>query len=217
MKQILIIMIIGSLTFSISCTFENVHKDLEFEDFVYPLTDGAWWTHILQNPQTAKNLYDDTYIAFLLFGNYEHPTAGTLKKLEYYHYDEQQEDWFVSQTMYMATRFDSVFLYLDDSDSCNLMLRTSADVGDEWQVNPSVTARVVSRGNYYALNRHFNNCFKIQYSDSLSSGLIWFPSNIGGFGMRISTTALSLITNITDILDYEETILYKYGTHPPNF
>ncbi len=41
MKKAIIAMIIGSLYFSISCNIENVHTDLEFKDFVYPLEDGA--------------------------------------------------------------------------------------------------------------------------------------------------------------------------------
>ena len=217
MIKVLIALLIICMVFSISCNDDNVITDLEFEDFIYPLEDGAWWTHMLQNPLPAKSRYDSTYIAFLVNGNYEHPAAGTSKKLEYYHFDEQQDDWILSQTIYVKAQLDSVFLYLDDSATHNLMLLTSAEVGDEWQVNPDVTGRIVSRGNYYALNRYFENCFKILYSDSLSSGLIMFPSRIGGFGIRISTTALSLISNINDLMDYEETILYKLGSYPPYF
>jgi hypothetical protein len=215
MRKLIEGLFLVSLVLSLNCTIETVHKNPEFEDFIYPVIDGSWWIHTLSNPETAKTLYDDTNIKFILHGTYEHPTSGTVTNLEYYRFDPVQQDWLLKQTLYVKVRSDSVCLYFNDSESYNLLLRISAEVGDEWPVNPHVTARAAGRVNMFAGPVYFENCLKIQYSDSLSSGILWIPSNVGGLGVRMSTIALRLAADITDVIDYEEAVLYKMGSDEP--
>jgi hypothetical protein len=215
MKKCIFFIILGCLPLLLTCTIKTVHNNEDYDPFTYPVEDGTWWIHQLYNLDTQKTTYDESYIRFIYNGTYEHPYAGTLQRLEYQNFSTPQQNWILTQTLFVQATGDSVILYFDDTENFHYMLPIPVEVGDGWQVNADITAKLVGRGDLFVNHKFYVNCLKIEYSDSLNSGFFWLPTNVGGLGVRMSTTTLDLLCGIQNVLDYDEAMLHQSGPPSP--
>ena len=182
MKRVIVFLALSAIgLFSLSCEQVGV-----IVPFSYPHPEGGRWVYGRDVTTTA---YQDIEY-FQINGTYNHPTAGTVQRLDEYNYDPNTQEWVYINTYYLLVTSNEVRYYYDDTNNHDIPLKLPPSINQEWNFSSYdtyYTAKVIAQENVTVPAGSFNNCYKVQYSHQGSAYLnVWFANGIGGiYGVQV--------------------------------
>ena len=179
MKRAIIVLALSAIgLFSLSCDGDNGGDGGAFS---YPHPDGGRWTYDTDITTTA---YEYAF-QYQINGTYNHPTAGTVQRVDCYEYDPGTQHWDYYETYYLLVTDNEVRYYQGVTDYHEIMLKLPPSVGQEWNYHSDdtdYTAKVIAQEDVSVPAGSFNDCYKVEYSHQGSVLLnIWYAGGVGGF------------------------------------
>jgi hypothetical protein len=141
--------------------------------FTYPPMNGAEWIFNYKGEKAAK---------YTISGVFNHPAAGETQK--FYEYVQFEGSWELFYLYYLKVTDADVRMYVDSEESEFLtVLKFPLKSGNSWDAGLGMTANVSGPEKVSVPAGSFS-CYKVEYTGSEDSFTFWWPSLMGGIGVK---------------------------------